>query len=318
MFVTNCLPSTSMRRSRDTTSEITAKARVPDWDALVALLPRLDSPGTGGVADLYQAIYDTGIVSPFDWASWQHRGRRLHDDPSALAAATLPALRKLVTMHMRLDRFVEGHFESVVASGHMAAVIRRIAELKAGGSPTQLEDVDVAAALPLIRRGLEAYLWLQANLLDRDVSADVEYQRRFAGFYRIRYGMEWRRHFFSMLEERKRLPVAFGSVLRDLHAATGRVEASFASKLAATIDPSLPVIDSVVLRNLGLRLPKSSDPGRLEGIVHLHAALHGIMSGYLTSPAGEGLVAKFMAAYPNACISPMKMLDLILWQTREA
>src|SRR5439155_1069029 len=50
----------------------------------------------------------------------------------------------------------------------------------------------------------------------------------------------------GLLERRKRQPASFGSVLRELHEATGRFEASFASKLVATIRPDTPVIDSVV------------------------------------------------------------------------
>jgi hypothetical protein len=47
------------------------------------------------------------------------------------------------------------------------------------------------------------------------------------------------------------------SIDEELHRTTGRCEASFASKLSATIGPTMPVIDSVVLRNLNLRLPPS-------------------------------------------------------------
>jgi hypothetical protein len=37
-------------------------------------------------------------------------------------------------------------------------------------------------------------------------------------------------------------------VLRALYIATGRVEASFASKVAASVDPGKPVIDAFVLK----------------------------------------------------------------------
>ena len=36
---------------------------------------------------------------------------------------------------------------------------------------------------------------------------------------------------------------------------TGRIEASFASKLVATINPRMPVVDRIVLKNLYWRLP---------------------------------------------------------------
>ena len=55
----------------------------------------------------------------------------------------------------------------------------------------------------------------------------------------------------------------FSLTLVELFAATGRIEASFASKLHATLHPNAPVTDSVVLENLGLRLPAVAVPDRL-------------------------------------------------------
>jgi hypothetical protein len=41
----------------------------------------------------------------------------------------------------------------------------------------------------------------------------------------------------------------------------------------ATLHPSAPVIDSVVLRNLGLRLPPANAPDRMSRIVELYSRL---------------------------------------------
>lgn len=59
----------------------------------------------------------------------------------------------------------------------------------------------------------------------------------------------------GLMPRPKREALPFHDVLRALHHATGRWEASFASKLVATFDPSKPMIDAVVLTNVGLRLP---------------------------------------------------------------
>ena len=111
--------------------------------------------------------------------------------------------------------------------------------------------MQIERALPRVECGAGEYRQLQSELRDRDVSRDHDYQRRFVGFYRVRRDARWRDAFFQMLQSCKSQPLTIEAVLHRLHEATGQVEASFASKLVATINPNLPVIDSVVLRNLG-------------------------------------------------------------------
>jgi hypothetical protein len=62
--------------------------------------------------------------------------------------------------------------------------------------------------------------------------------------------------------------VNFEHILRTLLAETGKVEASFASKMAATLDPSSPVIDRHVLSYVGRKLPISvKDTEKRIGII---------------------------------------------------
>ena len=67
----------------------------------------------------------------FDWPSWQDEARRLMDDPLAMATADLLTLRCLLTTHVRLERFVEGHLASVYESGHVTAILRRLSAIRA-------------------------------------------------------------------------------------------------------------------------------------------------------------------------------------------
>lgn len=174
----------------------------------------------------------------------------------------------------------------------------------------------IAEALPRIAGGLVKYCWLQEHLGARDVSQDVEYQQRFAGFYRVRRGANWRRLFFDILQARKTTGLSFTEALRLLKESTGRVEASFASKLVATIDPNQPVIDTVVLRNVGLRLPAPSSTNRLGQAAKLHDQLAAWYREQLATDSGRLAVRLFRAAYPNATITDTKALDLVLWQIR--
>jgi hypothetical protein len=106
--------------------------------------------------------------------------------------------------------------------------------------------------------------------------------------------------------------------LRLLHAATGKLEASFASKLVATIDPDQPVIDSMVIDNVGLRLPPRTATDRLDGIIRLHATLARWYREQLGCAAGVEIVSQFRKAYPAAPVTDTKALDLVLWQIRGA
>jgi hypothetical protein len=120
-----------------------------------------------------------------------------------------------------------------------------------------LEKAQIDTAVPRLNTGLNQYLWIQTNRHTTDIRSNLLFRRRFNHFYRVRRGLEWQDHFFDLLESKKTKQTQFFEVLDALHKATNRYEASFASKLLATIDPSMPVIDSIVLRNLNLKLPPS-------------------------------------------------------------
>lgn len=181
----------------------------------------------------------------------------------------------------------------------------------------RLDDALVARALPKVAPGLEKYRWLQAELQARDVARDREFQRRFNAFYRVRRNEAWRDAFYELFEREKSDRRPFSDVLRALYDTTGRTEASFTSKLVASVDPDLPVIDAFVLKNLGLRLPYSRGiEERLIRLTQLHDHIRSLYSDYVDSHIGRRLVATFEYAYPGSGLTPVKMLDLVLWQAR--
>jgi hypothetical protein len=177
-----------------------------------------------------------------------------------------------------------------------------------------LESIE--AALPRVSRGLEQYLWLQQNVHECDVSSDSEFQRRFDAFYRVRRAVEWRTPFFRLMEDCKANPITFSEALAAIKVATGRVEASFASKLVATLDPCKPVIDRFVISNFGLRLPIWGTPSREERIVEMYDSLCSKYNALLRDSIGTLMIEMFDQQYPNRMVSRLKKIDLILWQMR--
>lgn len=134
----------------------------------------------------------------------------------------------------------------------------------------------------------------------------------------MRRGPAWQEAFYGLMARAKQGNLRFLDVLHALYGATGRYEASFGSKLIATLDPSQPVIDAVVLTNVGLRLPPYADRDRAARICDVHRQLVSLFAVFLGEENGEYLVRAFSRSYPNAKITNVKMLDLVLWQTRDS
>lgn len=183
--------------------------------------------------------------------------------------------------------------------------------------PISLSKHQIEKALVALQPGLQKYLLIQRQVSGGAVVCETaEFKKRFNGFYRIRRGAAWQQAFYSVFAKGFTTDVDFASVLRDLCQLTGRWEASFASKLVATFCPTEPVLDSVVLKNVGLRLPYASSMNRAAAICTIHETLGSTMRGYLESADGMFVVSAFRSKYPTAAISEMKILDLVLWQTR--
>ena len=90
------------------------------------------------VTAFFSDVSRLGFVQVFDWPSWRQRAE-LAADPRKLAAADLTDIVKLLTAHTRAERFVDGHWYELLRSGHLVAVLQRLAEIDA------LADTDPTA-----------------------------------------------------------------------------------------------------------------------------------------------------------------------------
>jgi hypothetical protein len=150
-------------------------------------------------------------------------------------------------------------------------------------------------------------------------------RRRFNGFYGVRRNATWRTHFYERFETAKSSPLndgeLFADILRDLEAATGRVEASFVSKLVATLHPERAIIDSVVRKWLASLAPAPRFSGGAEGVIVYYGWLNEFMVELSLSGAAQDWLEAFEAAFPTppgqSEISAMKRLDFIIWAGAE-
>jgi hypothetical protein len=179
-----------------------------------------------------------------------------------------------------------------------------------------LTKEQIKIALMKGEEGLKKYCWIQNSLINTDVTINQIFQKKFSNFYRIRRNAIWKQYYFSLLERAKIEKNTFEIALEEILQHTGRYESSYISKLVATINPELPVIDKFVLKNVGLKLPYAITKNRKVKIIEVYNKLIKEFEAFLKTEMGEYLVRRFTENFPWANITQTKMVDLVLWQTR--
>ncbi len=168
-----------------------------------------------------------------------------------------------------------------------------------------------------LERGLRKYLKIMENFKSSDVSLDPEFQRNFKGFYRVRRGKEFCSRYFSILQDNKNnSDITFEMVLRELMP-LGKLKASFSSKLLATINPELPIWDSVVLKNIEHEFSGiQKESNRLNIAVYRYNCILKWYKNKINSDKGKEMISAFNAKHANNQLTDTKKIDLMLWQTR--
>jgi hypothetical protein len=84
------------------------------------------------ISQLLSDLYENCFVVDFDWPSWETSARGYVEDAERLKTASLDTLQRLLTTHVRKDKFCEGHFSEMVRCGHIRAILERLAALHGG------------------------------------------------------------------------------------------------------------------------------------------------------------------------------------------
>ena len=181
-----------------------------------------------------------------------------------------------------------------------------------------LEQIDVTEArdaLLTVRRRVEQYAWLMNALHTRDISEDRHFRRAWLNHFKLRdKDREFCRFCFRWLEEHKEERVSFEQALLDLYRRFGVLDPASASKLAATIDPSLPVWDTQILGSLGIRpLALERSGRRVERTIEAYDKLTAWYIRYLAGKDGRMAVQVFDEVYPGTGFDPMKKADFTIW-----
>lgn len=165
---------------------------------------------------------------------------------------------------------------------------------------------------------------------------DPEFQKNYAVFYRLsRRKQAWKDNYFKLLCAQKTNPKEVGDILAELYEPNKYIEISFASKMIATFNPNMPIIDKWVLINLDLNATWSatkrnwyktnvSEEKRIEDAVDLYNSLDIWYKDYIKSSDGEELISRFNQKLSKSFeesdfkkISNTKKIDFLLWQYRK-
>jgi len=170
-----------------------------------------------------------------------------------------------------------------------------------------------------VREGVIKYTHIMNRLHQTDVSADREFQKTFNHFYRIRQKKQaFYKALYDYLEKNKNKSVTFEQTLNYFYDQVGSLEASFSSKVVATINPDMPVWDSVVLKNIGLRPPPyyKSYPERIKMATDIYNKIITWYTDFLTTEEAKRMKRIFEEKMGHTTLTPLKKIDLVLWQTR--
>lgn len=181
-----------------------------------------------------------------------------------------------------------------------------------------MDIVNCMGALKRAEPGINKYLWIMDRLHKVNVYEDSEFRKAYNGFYRMRQrsGQFYDAYYSFMEENKRRRNITFGEVLGHLKNETGRMEASFSSKLAATINPEMPVWDKYVMKNMGIKVPGYSVKNRQEKIKDAYGQLVKEYEHLLESNEGQMMIKAFDEAYSYCKVTDIKKIDFILWQIR--
>ena len=165
--------------------------------------------------------------------------------------------------------------------------------------------------------GFDKYKQIMEMVWKTDVSTNPDFQRTFNAFYRVRRNAEWRKAYYNLFEKAKDSNPSFEFIIRTIYKATGNIEASFASKMLATINPEKPIWDRYVVQNLCLNLKGKTKADQLDCAVDLYDQMVNWYGDFLQTENGMDCIAEFNRILPGyTWMSDVKKIDFFLWSIR--
>ena len=166
---------------------------------------------------------------------------------------------------------------------------------------------------------IQHYMNIMSKVKTVNVADDQDFQREFDFFYKVRRNAEWRKVFFEIFERKKKKNCSYKEIITELYEGTGQVEASFASKMLASIDENMPIWDSRVLDRIGIKSSNKRGQQKLEETIELYDVIVQWYSDLKANKASYNeYITSFDSRFPDySSISDTKKIDFILWAMGE-
>ena len=180
-------------------------------------------------------------------------------------------------------------------------------------------DIDINKAFERLKKKRKSMCTYLEIMSMRDCLDDLAFQRKYTGFYRVRRNEKWKNEYFRLMSDfQNRGNFSFENILLRLFKASGQVEASFASKMLATINPEMPIWDRNVLRSLHLQLKGKNQEEKLSNAVVLYDRICRWYDGFLQTEDANNLLSLFDREFSEfVSMTPIKKIDFILWASQE-
>ena len=179
-----------------------------------------------------------------------------------------------------------------------------------------------------IQDGVEKYLEIMNLYSTTDFGVNSDFAKKFDAFCRVRRNEEWRKAFFDLFKEVSKEPAMadFRTILAELHTRLAKlndaihstIEASFASKMLHTVNPDMPIWDSIVLSKLNLSekvLPYKMNRLTTEARLNKCEEVYNELKKWYETDEATTLEAQFDKEYPEhkEDIGRTKKIDFMLW-----
>jgi O-acetyl-ADP-ribose deacetylase (regulator of RNase III) len=82
------------------------------------------------VDEFIEILDSEEFIIPFDWSTWQNEAAKFVEQPKLLESAELTILQKLLTTHIRKERFHSGHLAAMIDNGHILAILKRLKQIR--------------------------------------------------------------------------------------------------------------------------------------------------------------------------------------------
>lgn len=171
--------------------------------------------------------------------------------------------------------------------------------------------------MPMTAEVLRKYKYVFGTLYNTDASDDYTFQTAFCDFFRPiqSFPEDFKTKFFRYLEDMKKMDsISFRDALEKIYEIANRYEMAAASILVNCVNPRYPAWNKIIANGYFDLDEPSPEDASLEKCSKLYEDFEDKMYVYMNSPEGGALIKAFDAKFPNAEISNVSKVAIILWQ----